>query len=238
MRQFSGFPIKMTFTPLPNLFFSNLLPDIKDITELKVTLYIIHIIYGKKGYPRFVTWDELLADKGLISAIKEEAKSVQGILTDALELAVKRGTILRLALTRNNSTEEVYFVNTDADRLTVEKIKNGELSLAGYKATGQELTENGDVIPPDIFTAYEQNIGMLTPMIADELREAEKLYPEEWIRDAFREAVELNKRSWRYIERILENWSTNGRGDGTYRRNTQTGPDNSGKKPGGQIFRS
>ena len=32
---------------------------------------------------------------------------------------------------------------------------------------------------------------------ADELREAENLYPASWIEDAFREAVEQNKRSWR-----------------------------------------
>ena len=66
---------------------------------------------------------------------------------------------------------------------------------------------------------------MLTPMIADELREAEKIYPENWIRDAVREAVSLNKRNWRYIERILENWAAEGRKDGTYRGNPKTGPD-------------
>ena len=51
-------------------------------------------------------------------------------------------------------------------------------------------------------------------MIADELREAEELYPEDWIEDAFREAVGQNKRSWRYIARILERWEHEGRGHG------------------------
>ena len=67
---------------------------------------------------------------------------------------------------------------------------------------------------PNIFSIYEANIGMLTPMIADELREAENLYPASWIEDAFREAVEQNKRSWRYIERILERWTQEGKGNG------------------------
>ena len=31
---------------------------------------------------------------------------------------------------------------------------------------------------PNIFTMYEENIGLLTPMIAEELRDAEKTYPE------------------------------------------------------------
>ena len=66
---------------------------------------------------------------------------------------------------------------------------------------------------PDIFVLYEQNIGLLTPPIADELRQAEQTYPAGWIEEAFREAVALNKRSWRYIHAILERWRTQGRGE-------------------------
>ena len=51
-------------------------------------------------------------------------------------------------------------------------------------------------------------------MIAEELKEAEKLYPAEWIESAFKEAVTLNKRSWRYIARILERWAIEGKDDG------------------------
>ena len=51
-------------------------------------------------------------------------------------------------------------------------------------------------------------------MIADELRDAEKHYPEEWITEAMREAVSANKRSWRYILRIMERWRTEGKGSG------------------------
>ena len=63
-----------------------------------------------------------------------------------------------------------------------------------------------------MFEMYEQNIGMLSPMIADALLEAEDMYPEDWIEDAIGEAVEQNKRSWRYISRILERWEHEGRG--------------------------
>ena len=65
---------------------------------------------------------------------------------------------------------------------------------------------------PTIFVLYEQNIGLLTPMIADELRDAEQHFPAEWIADAFREAVLHNKRSWKYVLAILERWRTEGRG--------------------------
>jgi DnaD/phage-associated family protein len=55
---------------------------------------------------------------------------------------------------------------------------------------------------------------MLTPIIAEQLQEAEELYPAEWIESAFKEAVGLNKRSWRYIARILERWAIEGKDDG------------------------
>ena len=60
---------------------------------------------------------------------------------------------------------------------------------------------------------YEQNIGMLQPMIAEELQEAEQRYPREWIEEAFKIAAEANVRKWRYIRAILERWATEGRDD-------------------------
>ncbi len=64
---------------------------------------------------------------------------------------------------------------------------------------------------PDIYTLYEQNIGSLTPILSERLREAEKLYPAAWVEEAFEEAVNYNRRSWAYIVRILENWANDGR---------------------------
>ncbi|UCC90849.1 MAG: DnaD domain protein [Dehalococcoidia bacterium] len=224
MKQFTGFPAKMQFTPVPNFFFSTLLPQISDITELKTTLHILGALYRKRGYPRFVTYGELLTNTSLIRSLKEAAKSPDEVLRQALEMATKRGTFLHLVLDRDGVPEDIYFLNTDSDRQIVAKIQNGELSLPGLKIEGESPIETEE--EPDIFTLYEQNIGMLTPMIADELREAEKLYPVAWIKDAIREAVSLNKRNWRYIARILERWSSEGKDSGTYRRDLKkTEPD-------------
>lgn len=218
MEQFKGFPARMKFTPLPNLFFSQLLPQIDDIAELKVTLHIFWSLYGKRGYPRFTTYRELLGNTSLMSSFREGEKPPDEILGDALEMAVKRGTILHLVLDRDGAPEDVYFLNTESDRQIVAKIRNGELVLAGLKAGGQAYPDIETEPPPDIFTLYEQNIGMLTPMVAEELREAEKLYPQGWIRDAIKEAVNQNIRKKSYILAILERWSTEGKSDGTHRR--------------------
>ncbi|MFC2055982.1 DnaD domain-containing protein [Chloroflexota bacterium] len=237
MKQFSGFPTRMQFTPIPNFFFSSLLPQIKDITELKTTLHIFCSLYGKRGYPRFITYRELLTNKGLINSLRGGEKPSEEVLGGALGMAVKRGTILHLLVDRDGTPEDVYFLNTESDRRTVAKIQNGELALAGLKVGRQSPSDIDTEPPPNIFTLYEENIGKLTPMIADELREAEKLYPELWIRDAIKEAVSLKKLSWRYIERILERWSAEGKRDGTYQRDFKTGSDKYSKQKYGHMVK-
>jgi DNA replication protein len=210
MKVFDGFPIKSRFTPIPNIFFSEVLPQIDDIAEIKVTLHILWVLYQKRGYPRYVTYNELTSNPMLMKGL-EGGGSTSEILRQALNQAVSRGTLLCSKLERDNEIHELYFINDDAGRKTVEKINTGELKV-GSLTKGEPCPVSQE--QPNIFTLYEKNIGMLTPIIADELKEAEKLYPASWIQDAFKEAVDLNKRSWRYISRILERWAAEGKHDG------------------------
>ena len=236
MKQFSGFPAKTEVTPIPNVFFSSLLPQITDIAELKTTLHILWSIYHKRGYPRFTTYRELAGNSSLMSSLREAEKPPDEVLGDALEKAVNRGTILHIVLERDEAPEDAYFLNTESDRRVVAKIRNGELALTGLKAGGQSYPDVDTENLPDIFTLYEQNIGMLTPLIADELREAEKLYPEDWIRDAIKEAVSRNVRNWRYISAILERWLAEGKDSGTHKRDIKkTGPDKYSKQKYGHM---
>jgi DNA replication protein len=236
MKQFKGFPAKTQFTAVPNSFFSALLPQISDIAELKTTLHIFRALYQKRGYPRFTTYRELLGDKSLMDSLKGEARPPDEVLRQALKMAAKRGTILHLALDRDGTPEDIYFLNTESDKQTMTKIQNGELELSGLKAKEPALIDTEE--RPNIYTLYEQNIGMLDPMVADELREAEKLYPESWIRDAIKEAVKQNIHKWSYISAILERWSAEGRGDGTYRGDSKkTDPDKYIKGRYGHIVR-
>ncbi len=237
MRQFTGFPARMQFTSLPNLFFSKLMPQINDIAELKTTLHIFEQLYHKRGYPRFVTYKELLNNTSLMSSLREVAKPPDAVLRKALAMAARRGTVLHIALDRDGATEDIYFLNTEDNRQMITKIQSGDFRLSGLKAEGQAYVEIEEL--PDIFTLYEQNIGMLTPLVAEELKEAEKLYSVTWIRDAIKEAVSLNKRSWRYIAAILERWSSEGRGSGTYKRDSakKTDPDKYIKGKYGHMVR-
>jgi DNA replication protein len=234
MKEFSGFPAKTKFTAIPNSFFSALLPQINDIAELKTTLHIFQSLYQKRGYPRFTTYKELLGSKSLMSSLAG-ASPPEKALRNALEMATKRGTIIHIVLEGDGAPEDVYLLNTESDKQAAAKIQKGELALSGLKAK-EPYTETE--APPDIFTLYEQNIGMLTPLIADELRDAEKLYPQVWIKEAIKEAVSLNKRSWRYIAKILERWSTEGKDDGTHQRDSKkTDPDKYIKGKYGHMVR-
>jgi DnaD/phage-associated family protein len=219
VKQFEGFPAKMNFTPIPNLLFSKLLPQISDIAELKTTLHIIALLYQKRGYPQFVTYNELSGNESLLSSLKEAGEVPEARLKQALTLAVERGTVIRITLEREGSPQEIYLLNNEPNRQASVKIQNGEIKLGGLKPAGKSLVTAEEL--PDIFTLYEENIGMLTPMIAEELRAAEKTYPGAWISEAIKEAVNHNKRKWSYVSAILENWATEGRNDGTHRRYTE-----------------
>src|SRR5439155_26214621 len=71
-----------------------------------------------------------------------------------------------------------------------------------------------------IFHLYEQNVGMVTPLIVDELTAAEREYPGEWVEEAFREAVRYNRMSWSYVQGILRRRAVEGKGDNSTRRRT------------------
>lgn len=221
MIEFNGFPARVKqFTPVPNLVFSSLLPQITDITELKALFYLFQLIYPKKGSLRFVTYNELLNHTRIINDLKEPS---QEKWYQALEGLINKDVLLHVTMKSDEKQEDIYFLNNEANRLAVDKIKSGEIVLPGLKPE-ISIPANKEK-PADIFTLYEQNIGMLTPLIADELREAGKRYPETWISSAIKEAVALNKRNWRYIARILEHWSIEGKDDGTYRRNLKKNTD-------------
>lgn len=218
MKQFTGFPARMQFTPVPNPFLTTLLAQINDINELKATLHLFRIVYQKRGYPRFATLHELLADVSLMQSLEGTA-APEARLRLALGMAVGRGTILQVTLDSDGTPEDIYFLNTASDRQAAARVRSGQLRLGGLKVKSTGVIDAP--APPDTFTLYEQNIGLITPLIAEQLRDAESLYPQPWIAEAIKEAVNQNKRKIGYILAILERWLTEGKGDGTHKRDSK-----------------
>ena len=141
MSQFSGFPARMEFTPIPNYFLNVLLPRISDIWELKTTLHVLAALYRKRGHPRFVTWQELTGNDGLMKSLKGGDEEPQEALRRALQMASQRGTFIHIALDKDGSTEDIYLLNTEADRKTAARIESGELKISGLKAAEKTYVE-------------------------------------------------------------------------------------------------
>ena len=224
---FSGFPRNVHLIPVPSPLFGPLLEQIDDLSELKCTLRLIWLLQQKKGSPKYVTHDELLADCVLGRALPGEGDDLPSKVARAMDLAVGRGIFLSGQVRHRSAGERVYALNTQANRdALADTVPGGELPNQAASKIGpwEGATER-----PNIFALYEDNIGMISPMIADELKEAEGTYPQTWIEDAIREAVGNNKRSWRYIARILERWEREGRNNG--------GPGRYSKKVGYQEHR-
>uniref|UniRef100_A0A7C4Q4S0 DnaD domain protein n=1 Tax=Bellilinea caldifistulae TaxID=360411 RepID=A0A7C4Q4S0_9CHLR len=197
MKPFPGFPPgKTRLTPLPAAFFSELLPQIDDLSELKVTLYAFWLLDRMEGEFRFFRASDLTEDERLLEGLAKNRRQALTNLQDALERAVQRGSLLRVNLGEEDS---LYFLNTPRGRAAVVALQNGEWSPEDIQRPEVRLT----LERPNIFRLYEENIGPLTPLIAETLEEAEKTYPVEWIEEAIRAAVESNVRRWRYVEAIL-----------------------------------
>src|SRR5260370_3284779 len=239
MTLFAGFPSgKNPYVPVPEAFFMVLLPEIKDSGEMKVTMYLVWLLAQKKGDPRCVSDRELIADKVLLHSLKRKGdpRPPEERLQQGLDQAVARGTILRIhlkLLSGESDEEEIvgwYFFNTARSRKVVKELQGGELvpvsmlngedeqvegdnesTLSTSRGYDQPKHVQVEIERPNIFVLYEQNIGLLSPLLADELKDAADQYPAEWIEAAFREAVHHNKRNWSYIRAILRRWETEGR---------------------------
>jgi DnaD/phage-associated family protein len=197
---------------LPPELFSEVLPQITLASELKVTLHIFYRLSRQRGpAPRRLNWDELIGDRILRRSLRSVSKlrPHEELLAEGLEAAVQRTTLLHVILPDDGRAINWYLVNTAANR--------GWAELAGLAGAALSPNEPPTDERPAVLTLYEQNIGLITPMLLEELREAEERYPPHWIVDAIREAVRANARSWRYIKKVLERWAAHGRQDATDR---------------------
>lgn len=74
-----------------------------------------------------------------------------------------------------------------------------------------KTTKVDDKGSQNVYSHYQNEIGMLSPGIADLLDNAVSEYGEEWVSESIQEAAKNNVRKWSYIDAILKNWHTNGR---------------------------
>ena len=195
MTSFPGFTSSETFTQVPDSFIQ-MMNEIQDVAELKVTLFAIWRIEHMEGNFRGLgegDFDETALGLG----VKE--------IRRGLGKAVERQTLLRA----ESEAGVFFFLNSPRGRLSAEAFIKGQVR----PSSGSYVSNKSNV-----FKLYEENIGALTPLLADMLKEAEREYPGMWFEEAFEIAVSRNVRNWKYIEAILRRWKENGKDE---RRDSQ-----------------
>lgn len=200
---FDGFPNSGLATTVPTLFFARVLPEIESVEELIVSTYFFYAQSAVVRKPRYVTLRELEADRNLMRTLARLCGSDGDALRAGLAAAVSRGTLARSVIEMAAGEEELYVVNNPANRKALGELDGRRIEITPLPPADAEAV-------PNLFTLYEQNIGNITPLIAEDLKEAEDRYPPEWVREAIKEAVLANKRSWRYVHTILRRWETEG----------------------------
>lgn len=214
-----------TYTPVPDELFDVWLPKLKE-AELKVLLYIIRRTLGFKKPGN----KDQIALSQISSGITTADGKVQDVGTGlhpascsrAADSLAKKGLITKESTTLADGG---HGPNEYTLRFKAPLLPHGNTLLPSdqpQEATTTHARVGGRARVSDaraaaatttsLSTIYEQNIGQLTPMIADELHDIEDTYPEGWFADAVQEAVLNNARNLKYVRAILRRWDAEGRG--------------------------
>ncbi len=206
------FPPDMAWIPVPAPLLGGLLADIDDPAELKLVLRTLWHIHQKKGALRPVQPSELYSDRVIADAFGLKGETLEITIDNALKAAVERGIFIRA---ETQEGEPLFILNIQPERAALASTAN--LTAVTQPGPKSETWDSpGD--RPGVYVLYEQNIGPLTPLIAERLREAAETFPEDWISEAIEIAAENNVRNWKYVSAILERWQVEGRGNGEPRR--------------------
>lgn len=187
-----------------------------------IKLYCYGILHGSISYqltePEQSCWVKLLCFAGLIGR--------EGQISDNDGRAFPHEFIAHELHTSLEVLEHTLIKCKEEGRLTEDE---GGIHITNWKAYQSEYDRQkpyrlkaqleasqaeGQAEGKNIYAIYSEEIGELTPMIAEKLKDLETRYPQEDIIDAIGEAVRGNVRKLVYIEKILENWAREGKSTG------------------------
>lgn len=109
----------------------------------------------------------------------------------------------------------IYSTDTVSIRDTVNKAKQIlNVSINKDEAKGEPQPPDLDDWEPDpsakVFKAYEQNIGMVSKIVSDQIGGLVDDYTADWVMMAIEEAVKNEARNLAYVEGILKRWKKDG----------------------------
>ena len=188
-------------------FFTDLLPAIDDLAELKLTLHCYHALHQMEGAYRYLHYSDFRENgelMGMLEAILPD-DDPDDVLDATIMKALQRGTLLYAKVELETGPEALYFLNTEKGQEAVEQLKAGNWRPDRVHAV--------EILPPRLNASalYEANIGPLTPHIKEEIIDAEEDYSSEWVEEAIQQAVQQNVRKWSYVRAVLKRWQQEGK---------------------------
>ena len=162
--------------------------------------------------------DELQSDLDALVNKRLITKTEDGYLvTQFVKRQSKMSNAEKTARYRKSKHTEEYESNYPVTEpvtdvlLKVTQITDNRLTDNRLQITEAEAEKNA---AGAVFRAYESEIGLLTPAIADKIGLAIEDYPLDWITDGIKESAKHNARSWAYVEAILKRWKFEGKSNG------------------------
>jgi len=209
-------PLRVPFC-LPLDLAQRLVREAGDLDAVKVVLTVaaLAVRQGRPAVPLVALFEDSALRQGLRPhGTDREPRSE---IARAIEIAIARGFLIRLRGAAPGGPELEWLALATPDVVAVAQHDPGQLLPTSYQKEYPLRVDR-----PNVFALYEQNIGPLTPLLAQQLAEALERYPPAWVEAAIVEAVHYGRRNWRYIQRILERWATEGRDHEAHPRDQRT----------------
>lgn len=210
-----GFPEPMTYTPIPDSVLGKSLVEFTDGDLLRCFLRILWHLYRSKDKIKSVDVTTLNSDSVIRAILANRATPDLSRLSTALKEMHGFGLLMFARVGEDTKNPKILLhTQHNAKRIEASSWQSTDL-IEPTQALANTSSES------NVFELYEQNIGLITPLVADELKDMENQYPIAWVEEAIGLSVIYNRKSIRYISRILERWRNEGR-DGGSRGNSQT----------------
>ena len=192
--------------PFPVQLFTEILPRLHNESQLRATLYTWYAIMSKGSGQRYVYLSQLLTDPVLLSWFTHLGGK-NGIQR-GLDQSCREGIFLQLQI---GEDDKILAPNDESGARLITDMKSESVTHHNQSRDSSPETNYERTVVSNVVEKYENEIGMLTPVIADMIAIGEQMYPTTWIREALDIAAQSNARSWKYVAAILARWKNEGK---------------------------
>ena len=190
-----GFPAGVAFTPVPSPLLGELLERLDNVDELRIVLRAIWLLSKKPASARFATTEELCGDSTVAVMLGAYGDELAVKVAKGLDAATGKGIFLRI----EGEGGSAFALNTEPMRRQRDQ---GNLRPAAHRSE-PVAAPKFDVGSDAVAAAYEENIGIITPVVGEKLRDLLNNYEEKEVLGAIAAAALKGARSMRFIEVVL-----------------------------------